>query len=118
MRNKIIIIGAGSYVLGDSFGRGVILPSLIFLQKTKKIETITFAVRSERNKKFYNEIEDYKKLLSSNYNPEVFIYDNIDKLNNLDLENSIVFVAIPDNVHYELASFLFKEMYQFGLLNR
>lgn len=109
MKKKVIIIGAGSYVLGDSFGKGVILPSLIYLQKINKIENITFAVRSPRNAQFYKIIKDYNNLLSSNYIPDIFIYDNINKLEKLDLHNSIAFIAIPDNVHFEIASYLIQK---------
>ena len=109
MRTKVIIIGAGSYVLGDSFGSGVIFPSLLYLQKINKIYKISIAVRSPRVEKFYNEIDVYKKLLSTNYNPEVFVYNNIDQLENLDLDNSIAFIAIPDKVHFEIASYLIKK---------
>ena len=105
MKKNAIIVGSGSYVLGDTFGRGVLLPSLLYLQKSGKIENIYFAVRSKRTEKFYIEIEEYKKLLNSDYNPEVVIYNKIEEIKFIDLDNSLAFIAIPDNVHYEISSF-------------
>jgi predicted dehydrogenase len=108
MIKDAIIVGSGSYVIGDSFGRGVVLPSLLYLQKTGKIRNIILAVRSERSPKFYNELEDFKKLLNTKYTPEIIIYKSIEDLIKLDLKNSLAFIAIPDNVHFEISSFFIK----------
>jgi len=105
MIKNVIIVGAGSYVLGDSFGNGVILPSLMYLQKIGKIENIYIAVRSIRSKKFYSEIESYKKLLNTDYNPEVLVFKTLDEVEKIDLNKSLAFIAIPDNFHFEVASF-------------
>jgi predicted dehydrogenase len=108
MRKNVIIMGSGSYVLGDSFGKGVILPALLYLQKLGKIENIYFAVRSNRNKKFYDEIEMYKKLLNTNYDPEVIVYNTVEEIEKIDLDHTLAFIAIPDNFHFEAASFFIK----------
>ena len=70
MIKDAIIVGSGSYVIGDSFGRGVVLPSLLYLQKTGKIRNIILAVRSERSPKFYNELEDFIRITSENKQKE------------------------------------------------
>ena len=80
MIKDAIIVGSGSYVIGDSFGRGVVLPSLLYLQKTGKIRNIILAVRSERSPKFYNELGIDKP----NWNDLIIELSN-DYLNNLNI---------------------------------
>ena len=104
-RKKAIVVGSGSYVLGDSFGDGVIYPSLLYLQKKGLLDRITFAVRSERDEAFSNKLEQFAKKIGHDEKPEVFIYKELDELTALDLEQSIMFLSVPDFDHYEITKF-------------
>lgn len=108
MRKNAIIVGAGSYVIGDSLGDGVILPSLLYLQKTSVIERIFIAVRTARGNVFTEKLNKYQKLLNTSYTPEIFIYRDLSDLRDIDFKNSIAFISVPDKFHFDICSFFLK----------
>ncbi len=106
---KIIIYGTGSYVLGNSHIKPVILPAIYkFLQKFKYEFEIIFIKKSSKNitltKKKINEISKNFKI-NSNYK----LY-SLSKINNNKLlknfKSEDIFCSIictPDNEHYKVA---------------
>ena len=107
---KAYIFGAGSYVIGDSFGMGVVLPSLIQLHKEKKISEIVIAVRTDRTDDFWVKVDEVRCLLDGDGSSiSQLIITELGELNSIDFSDSIAFVCIPDYVHYDYARILIEK---------
>ena len=102
---KAVIVGAGSYVLGDSFGVGVLLPSLLELHKRKRIKAITLVVKSKRTPKFWSKVREIQETIHTEIEIEEFIIRAPNDLKRLDLSQSVAFIAVPDHFHYEYTAF-------------
>lgn len=101
MRNKAIILGAGSYVLGDQLGNGVVYPSLVQMVKEGLVDKITFAVKKERQAGFWDAISRYNKLLSCDVKPFVHVFQELSDLNAILDSETFVIIAVPDKDHFE-----------------
>jgi predicted dehydrogenase len=98
-----IIIGSGSYVLEDSFGSGVILPSLLAI---KEITSIQIGVRTPKKKEFWDKVKQLQEALGTNKNIKEF---NVKELSKLYKENTIAFIVTPDETHYEYAKYFIEQ---------
>ena len=105
MRDIAIVIGAGSYVVGDQLGDGVVLPSLLNLYKTGSIKKIIVAARSSRSKDFFNRVMKYTEILNLSYTPDIFIFKELTEIKQLELNRALAFIAVPDYEHYKIAKF-------------
>jgi predicted dehydrogenase len=102
----VIIIGAGSYVLEDSFGDGVILPSLLEISKDNDISSITICVRSKRSSEFWNKVKALKNKLGVDIPINEYIITEVNDLHKVIFKSTVAFIATPDKNHYEYAEFL------------
>ncbi|MBE9529355.1 MAG: Gfo/Idh/MocA family oxidoreductase [Proteobacteria bacterium] len=100
-----LVIGAGSYAVGDSFGHGVVLPSLIELVRAGKIADICIAVRSPRSPEFWSRVEGLKAEMGSDIEIREFVFTGLGDLEGLDLSNTAAFVCVPDTAHEEYLDF-------------
>lgn len=105
----VVLIGAGSYVVGDSLGDGVLIPSLLYLQKENKIDKIKLVVRSKRGKKFWAKFEEYCNKLNCKGRIEELIIGDFNQFNFNSITNSVCFLSIPDPVHYSYLKKLIKK---------
>lgn len=104
-----IIIGSGSYVLEDSFGSGVILPSLLELSKQEEISSINICVRTKRSEDFWKKVELLKEKIGALVDVHEFIFEELEDLMKLKVSNPIAFVAVPDDSHFEYVNYFISE---------
>lgn len=100
-----LVIGAGSYVLGDSFGHGVVLASLMELVRAGKLTGIHIAVRTKRDDNFWKRVEELKAEMGLDVEVSEFVFTGISDLEGLDLSNTAAFVCVPDRAHGEYIDF-------------
>ena len=105
MRDIAIVLGAGSYVIGDQLGDGVVLPSLLNIYKIGILKKIIIAVRSSRSKEYYNKLTKYQQILNLEYSPQIFIFTEISEIKQLEMDRAIAFIAVPDFEHFYCAKF-------------
>jgi len=96
---KALVIGSGSYVIGDSLGMGVIMPSLMELSKQNLIDEIILVVRTPRSTEFWERVRKIGESLSSKITVnEVIINTPLDLVRLIDTK-TISFIAVPDQFH-------------------
>ena len=109
---NVIVIGSGAYVCGKNTPRfGTILPSLIEASRQQLVEKITIVSKNSSTEKIFS-----KKLKSIQTLSKVKLnYLWYNKKNNLNSdykkaidesdENTVVIVATPDHLHYEMTKY-------------
>ncbi len=95
----VLLVGAGSYVIGDSLSTGVILPSLIYLQKQDQIGIIKLLVRSKRGSKFWDSVQRFQKMFGYNADIEEIVIGSADELHRLTRPGMLAFISVPDMAH-------------------
>lgn len=100
-----LVIGAGSYVVGDSFGHGVVLASLMELVRAGKLSDIHIAVRTKRDDAFWKRVEELKAKMGVDVEISEFVFTSVNDLTQLDLSNTTAFVCVPDRAHGEYLDF-------------
>ena len=106
MRRTAVVIGAGCYVLGDSFGDGVVLPTLLDCIREGTIDRIVLAVRTPRDAAFHRRLADLSVRLGVTARIEEFLIDGPADLDGLRLEDAMAFLCTPDTSHFEYAAHL------------
>lgn len=96
-----LIIGAGSYVTGDSFGPGVVLPSLMELKRRCRIDEIIIGVREKRDDSFWSKVDGLGKIMGVKAEVREFVFTEARDLEELDLSNMAAFISVPDANHGE-----------------
>ena len=109
MKKYILIIGNGSYVLNDNYGKGVVLRSILQWNRinTNNKYTIVLFYR-DKNKK--TELEEKLRNIE---NTEEIIIKPLEELDSLITSEEIFasFISVPDVSHYEyIEKFLFNEI--------
>lgn len=98
MKNYIVIIGSGSYVIDDNYGNGVVLRSVLQANKLNFDNSfyVLMFYRSEEKKKLLE-----KKLEKIKYSDKVIIKD-IKELDSIIKSNKVFasFIGVPDKSHY------------------
>ncbi len=103
MSHTAIVVGAGSYVLGDSFGDGVILPTLLDAARRGDVGRIVLATRTPRTDAFWQRVNALRTGLGA----EAVVIDELviaspASLTDAPLDRDArAFVAIPDAHHAE-----------------
>jgi predicted dehydrogenase len=100
-----LVIGAGSYAVGDSFGHGVVLPSLIELVRAGRVADICIAVRSPRSPEFWSRVDALTREMGAEVEITELVFTGLGDLEGLDLSNTAAFVCVPDTVHVEYLDF-------------
>ena len=103
MTHIAIVIGAGSYVIGDSYGPGVILPTLIDSARRGELERIVLVTRTARDAAFWERVDELKALLDAgDIQVDEHVASSPAALTDLPLDpSSRGFVAVPDAHHAE-----------------
>lgn len=97
---SVVIVGAGSYVIGDSLGIGVILPSLLNLVKNGKIKDITIAIRRERTESELERIEQLIATFDLTGSALKFVQiSGPQDIHGLLDRDKLMFIAVPDQYH-------------------
>lgn len=109
MKKNILIIGSGSYIIDDNYGNGVVLRSLLQLNKIRfdNFFKIIMFYRSEEKK-----IKLMKKLNDIKLSEQVIIKD-LNELDELIEDNDIFasFIGVPDVSHsYYINKFINKKI--------
>lgn len=99
MRRTAVVLGAGSYVLGDSFGDGVVLPTLLQEVRDGGLDRIQLLVRSHRDEGFHARLADLQRRLGCAVPVEERLVAGPADLARLDLADAVAFVSTPDATH-------------------
>ncbi|MCK9409411.1 MAG: hypothetical protein WCX28_12000 [Bacteriovoracaceae bacterium] len=100
---RMYVVGAGSYVIGDSFGMGVILPSLLEMARRVSVSEIILIVRSKRNGQFWERVQKIHSNMASSVSVKEVVIAGSNDLSTLDLTECAAFIAVPDDSHHEYA---------------
>jgi predicted dehydrogenase len=103
---EALLIGAGSYVIGDSISDGVVLPSLMYLQKEHKIGKVNLVVRSKRSAEFRSSVHRYSKKMGYNFDWGEIVIESPESLEAVNLKEQIAFIVVPDAHHFEYLEYL------------
>jgi D-galacturonate reductase len=108
---NLIVIGSGAYVCGkNTSGFGTILPALIEATRRQLIQKITVVSRHSSTEKIFNKkIKDIQNLSKIKldylwYNKKNDLENGYKKAIENSDENTVVIVATPDNLHYEMTA--------------
>jgi predicted dehydrogenase len=103
VRRTAIVVGAGSYVVGDSFGPGVVLPTLLDLERAGRLDRILLVTRSPRPAGFWERVDAHRRDLESEAVVEEVVLDGDAGLGDLPFHEAAAFVSVPDPCHAEYA---------------
>jgi predicted dehydrogenase len=96
---KALVIGSGSYVIGDSLGLGVVMPSLMELSKQNLVDEIILIVRTPRSTEFWERVRKIGNSLSSKIAVKEVIINRPRDIVHLIDTKTISFIAVPDHFH-------------------
>ena len=113
MRRQALVLGAGSYVLGDSWGSGVVLPTLLDEQRKGALDDLHLVVRSPRDARFQARLDELGRTLglerptAEGVTECVLPLDEtVEGLDELPLDEAVAFVSVPDAHHARLVGAL------------
>jgi len=99
VRRQAIVVGAGSYVLGDSWGHGVVLPTLLDERRSGGLDSIHLVVRTPRDAAFHARLAALGAELGLDPSIHEHVLASEAGLEELPLEDSVAFVCVPDSRH-------------------
>ncbi len=105
MRRQAIVVGAGAYVLGDRYGLGVVLPTLLDEQRAGRLDHVHVAVRTPRADDYHQRLRAIGDALALRPQVHEHVYGSLAALEELPLDDAVAFVAVPDAHHAELVRF-------------
>ena len=113
---KILIIGTGSYVIGDSYGPGVILRSVLsyFIAQKRQDLKLDFVLnRKERELGLRKDIALVEAELGFSFNV-TFIYRDDLESHLIEQNYDAAFISVPDLFHFKYSKLLLEYFYNFA----